>query len=120
MLLGSLLSRLQSETASAGLLEATGDLILIARVEEARADHGESAGEYASGAAGRFSRSASDEDWLALMNVIERADDPATACLRHMVEWALKADQPAPVHSGCSCGKGGGEREGEGGCHDGA
>jgi hypothetical protein len=72
MLLGTLLAHLQSETAAAALLAATGDLVLIARVRETGERHDENPGEYASGAAARFSRLASDEDWLALMNRIER------------------------------------------------
>ncbi|MCA0401591.1 MAG: hypothetical protein LCH38_12335 [Proteobacteria bacterium] len=115
MLLGTLLGKLQSEVASAALLEATGDLVLIARVREMGEVHDESLGEYASGAAARFSRLASDEDWLALMNRIERAEDPSSACLVFMLDWALKQDVasavPAPAHAGCTCGGGGG-------CHD--
>lgn len=109
MLLGTLLAELQSEAASAALLEATGDLVLIARVREAGEAHDESPGEYASGAAARFSQTASDEDWLALMNRIERAEVPATACLTHMLGWALKQDAAAgvPARPGCSCGGGG-------------
>ena len=38
----------------------------------------------AAGAARRFANLASSEDWLALMNVIERADDPGVATLGHM------------------------------------
>lgn len=114
MLLGSLMARFQSDETSGALLEAMGDVVLLARVHAAGEMHDESPGEYASGAAARFSHQASDEDWLALMNVIERTDDPASACLRHMLEWSLKSETAKPVpHEGCTCGGGGG-------CHDSA
>ena len=52
---------------------------------------------------------AGDEDWLALMTAIERADDPARVVLGKMLRWALASDAaPAPATSGgCSCGSGG-------------
>jgi len=65
---------------------------------------------YAAGAVRRFANLASSEDWLALMNAIERADDPGLDCLTHMLNWSLKRDEAenAPSHGGCSCGGAGG------------
>ena len=48
---------------------------------------------YASGAVRRFANLAGSEDWLGLMNVVERADDPGTGCLVYMVNWSLKKDE---------------------------
>jgi len=66
----------------------------------------ETVGEYAAGAVRRFANLASSEDRLALMNVIERARDPAFDCLVHMLHGSLKRDEAghAPAHGGCTCG----------------
>lgn len=63
-----------------------------------------------SGAVRRFANLAGSEDWLGLMNVVERTDDPGTGCLVYMVNWSLKKDEALepPSHAGCTCGRGGG------------
>ncbi len=113
MLLGTLLRKLESTTYSAGLLESIGDLVLCARIEEMGARHDERPGDYAAAAVARFSQGASDEQWLALMTALERSEEPAATCLRHMAEWALEKDATpasAKAHA-CTCG-------GQGGGHD--
>jgi hypothetical protein len=113
MLLGTLLARLETPAYATALLEGSGDLVLLARIEATSAAHDERPGEYAANAVARFSQGASDEDWLALMTALERAQEPAATCLRHMVLWSLEGDAtPHPQEkAGCSCG-------GQGGCHD--
>lgn len=113
MLLGSLLSGLQSPAYAATLIEETGDVLMLARIEAAGRAFEESPGDYAANAVARFSRSASDEDWLALMTALEKSDAPASTCLGNMVRWALEKDaaEIAPAAESCSCG-------GRGGCHE--
>jgi len=81
----------------------------VARVGEAARQFEETLGEYASGAVRRFANLADSEDWLGLMNVVERTDDPGTGCLVYMVNWSLKKDETpeTPAHAGCTCGGGG-------------
>ena len=95
-------------TASEALLG--NDIVLFARVGVAANRYEETIGEYASGAVKRFANLAESEDWLGLMNVVERTDDPGTGCLVYMVTWSLKKDETreAPAHAGCTCGGGGG------------
>ncbi len=116
MLLGAIMNELRDESLAAASLVQLGDLVLAAEVDAARAPHGESIGEYVSGAARRFERAASDEDWLALMTALERTDNPAATCLTNMVKWSVKQDakefDPVPAQTGCSCGSGGES------CHD--
>jgi hypothetical protein len=84
------------------------------------ARHDEPPGEYVANASRRFAAAAGDEDWLALMTAMERAQDPGRAALERMLRWALARDEAeqaaqsvaAKPHAGCSCGGGGG------GCHD--
>ncbi len=112
MQLGELISRLEDESDAAAALEALGDIVLLAEVEAERVAHDETPGEYAANASRRFAAMAGSEDWLALMNAMERADDPGRAALAGMLRWALKRDrEAAPAHAGeggCGCGGGGG------------
>jgi hypothetical protein len=113
MHLGTLLNRLETESHAGAALLALGDLTLFARVEAMGAEHDEEPGEYVANGARRFAARASDEDWLGLMNAIERADDPGRAVLEKIVRWSLDKDAAMAngSHEGCSCGGGGG-------CHD--
>jgi hypothetical protein len=109
--------RLQSPDYAERLLEGLGDLVLLTKVRVAADQFDENPADYAVTAVARFSQEASDEAWLAIMNTLERAPDPASACLRHMVEWALTEDarhesaRSEPAHAGCTCG-------GQGDCRD--
>lgn len=113
MQLGMLLKHLDDETNAGAALLALGDLVLFARVEAMGALHDERPGEYVANGARRFAARASDEDWLGLMNTLERAGDPGSAVLQGIVLWSLEKDEQAlaPMHAGaCSC-------DGGGGCH---
>lgn len=106
MLLSTLMQSLRDETQAEAILLTLDDLVLKAGVEEMRAQHHESAGEYAAGAVHRFSQTASDEDWLSLIPAIQRSDDPARAALSFMLRWAVAADRtPHAAASPCACGK---------------
>lgn len=101
MLLGQILERLGDEAVAAETLIALNDLPLFTEIEAAGRPFGETAPTYAVGAARRFVQQASDDDWLALMTALDRADDPGMACLRQMLVWSLRADKAG---SGCGCG----------------
>jgi hypothetical protein len=108
MQLGAIIRDFSEEARADEALLACGDLALMARVGEAADRYDETVGEYAAGAVRRFANLASSEDWLALMNAIERAEDPGFCCLTHMLNWSLKQDEaPRPAHAGCTCGGGG-------------
>ncbi len=115
MQLGEIIRGLSDEVRAAEALVACGDIVLLARVDAMTARFEESVGDYASGAVRRFANLADSEDWLGLMNVLERAADPGADCLTFMVGWSLKHDeaelsasQAAPSHAGCTCGGSGG------------
>lgn len=113
MLLGNMMSALRDENEATATLMELGDIVLAAQVEATRDAHGESIGEYLTGAVHRFALLAGDEDWLGLMTALERSDNPAGACLTRMLSWSLARDARAnsgSTHDGCSCGGGG--------CHD--
>ncbi len=113
MQLGALLNHLENEATAGAALQALGDIVLLARVEAMGAEHDEEPGVYVANGARRFAAHASDEDWLGLMNAIERAADPGRAVLEKIVLWSLDKDstpESAP-HEGCSCGGGGGRHD---------
>jgi hypothetical protein len=118
MQLGTLMIHLASEDDAAAALETLGDIVLFTEVQTMGERYEESPGEYVANAAHRFAAVAGDEDWLNLMTVMERSDDPARAALERMLRWSLKRDaaeaehQAGHVHAGgCTCGSG------AGGCH---
>ena len=106
MQLGKIIRDFSDEARAGEVLIACGDLVLLARIGEVAGRFDETVGEYATGAVQRFANLASSEDWLALMNAIERADDPAFDSLSHMLNWSLKQDEAEPVsrRAPCSCG----------------
>lgn len=116
MTLGDLLGRLGDPSVAESAVLAIGDVALLAEFAAERDRHGETAGEYASGAVRRFANLAGDEDWLALMTAIENADDPASTCLASMLRWSVRRDRAEVVahagtgvaegRDGCSCGGG--------------
>lgn len=117
MQLGEVIRGFEDEANAAEALIACGDVALLARVDAMTNRFGETVGEYASGAVRRFANLAGSEDWLGLMNILERANDPGSGCLTYMVGWSLKQDEAmsavpdegSPSHKGCTCG-------GHGGC----
>lgn len=117
MLLGTIMAELKNEQHAEAALLSLGDLVLVAEVEAERNRHEETLGEYVSGAAQRFARLASDEEWLGLMTAVEKSDNPAASCLSTMLRWSVSRDQAeanapeVPSHPGCTCGGGGG-------CHE--
>jgi hypothetical protein len=93
MFLGQILDRLGDESFATETLVAMDDLPLMAAVQATGERFGESGGAYAVNAVRRFSAFADDEDWLALMTALDRADDPGAACLRQMLAWSLRHDE---------------------------
>ena len=116
MQLGALMNHLAFEDDAAAALDALGDIVLFAEVQAMGDRYDESPGEYVANAAHRFAAIAGDEDWLNLMTIMERSDDPARAALVRMLRWSLKRDADEAEHQaghaqvgGCTCGGGDGE-----------
>ncbi len=107
MQLGTLMDHLEFEDDAGAALEALGDVVLFSQIRAAGERYEETPGEYVANAARRFAALAGDEDWLGLMNAMERSQDPAREALERMLRWALKVDaletHPQP-HAGCTCG----------------
>jgi hypothetical protein len=109
MQLGEIIGDFSDESKANEALLACDDLALLACIAKAADHYEETAGDYAPCAVRRFANQAASEDWLSLMNVIERADDPGIDCLTYMIKWSLKQDEESQaVRSRRDCGGGGG------------
>ncbi|MFO1148068.1 MAG: hypothetical protein U1E62_06790 [Alsobacter sp.] len=107
MNLGDIIRLLDDEVAAPDALARSADLGLVAAVTDMAHRYDESLGEYVAGAVRRFANGASDEDWLAVMNALERTGEPAQTCLTAMVNWSLSKDgQQAAQTQACGCGGG--------------
>ncbi len=86
-----MIARFQDEAFVTETLIALGDLALTARIATAAAAHNVSAGEIAAQAVGRFVNGASDEEWLTLVGLMSRADDPGQVFLRRALSTVSTA-----------------------------
>lgn len=100
MLLGDVIAGLDDEVHAMQTLIGLGDLALVVRVEQAATGEGLTPGAFAARAVQLFSSQASDEDWVSLIGVMGQTADPGQACLRKMVEFALRPSRGA----GHACG----------------
>ena len=98
MQLGDVIARFEDEAFVNETLVALDDLALTARVFTLAAENNVSAGEFAAQSVGQFVNSATDEEWLTLIGLISRADNPGKVFLRRVLSNAL------PQPQGCGCG----------------
>jgi len=98
MQLGDVIARFEDEAFVGETLLALDDLALTARIAASAAENSVSAGEFAAQAVGQFVNGASDEEWLTLIGLMSRADNPGQVFLRRVLSNAL------PQSQGCGCG----------------
>ena len=97
MQLGDVIARFEDEAFANETLFALGDLALTAQVVASAAENNISAGEFAAQSVGQFVNGASDEEWLTLIGLMSRADNPGQVFLRRVLSNAL----PHPQKCGC-------------------
>lgn len=89
MLLGDLLTELSDETAATETILRVNDLSMLAAMrEQAKAD-GLDLSAYVAGTVRRYALEASDEEWITLMGLLNRAPDPGAVCLKRAFDHAL-------------------------------
>jgi len=81
-MLGDVLARLKDEGDAAEIILGVGDFRLLAAMRERAESEGLDLAAYARTAVQRYAAEASDEEWITLMGLINRAGDPGTACLK--------------------------------------
>lgn len=91
MLLSDILAKFSDEARVTEFLLRHGDLSLMTRLRELAEADGETLGEFASGAVQRYANEASDEEWVTLLGLISRTDDPAIVCLQRALERTVAA-----------------------------
>jgi hypothetical protein len=89
MLLGDLLSKLSDETAATEAILSVNDLPMLAAMRRQAAADGLDLPAYVAGAVRRYASEATDEEWITLMGLLNRAPDPGAVCLKRAFEHAL-------------------------------
>lgn len=97
MMLGDMLAELNDDAQAAELILGLDDLQLLAGARARAKSEGIDLASFARQAVQRHAAQASAEEWITLMGLIGRADDPARACLRRALEFALSRDSEARV-----------------------
>jgi len=82
MMLGDVLKQLSDEGTAAEIILGTGDLHLLAAMQEQAKVEGLDLAAYARSAVQRYAAEASDEEWITLMGLIGRSADPGLTCLK--------------------------------------
>ena len=98
MLLGDVIARFEDEAFAHETLFALDDLALTARVVALAAETSMSTGGFAAQSVGQFVNGVSDEEWLTLIGLMSRADNPGQVFLRRVLSKAM------PHPQGCGCG----------------
>lgn len=109
MSLYGILHELTDEAAVVAQLDGCADERLLLRIQETARQFEENAAQYASGAIRRYSNSAGNEEWLALMTALGGSDDPGRTCLIRILDWALSQDAAELRREPCGCGSSGSE-----------
>jgi hypothetical protein len=89
-MLGDLLASLTDETTALETILGAGDLKLLAAAQELAAADGLNLAAYVTQAVQRYASEAPDEEWVTLMGLLNRSQDPGTTCLKRAFEHALR------------------------------
>ena len=90
MMLGDLLAELSDETAATEAILSVDDLPMLAAMREQAQADGLDLPAYVAAAMRRYASEASDEEWITLMGLINRASDPGVVCLKRAFGHALQ------------------------------
>lgn len=97
MLLGDLIARFDDEAVAEEAVLAIGDLAMLAVLREQAAESGLGIGACMAAATRRYAAEASDEEWLTLIGLMARTQDPGAVYLRRAVAYACQQ----PDAGGC-------------------
>jgi hypothetical protein len=87
-MLGDILARLTDETAAVETILGAGDLTLLTVVKGRAAAEGLDLAACVTQTVQRYTHNASDEEWVTLIGLMNRANDPGAVCLRRAFEHA--------------------------------
>ena len=89
-MLGDILARLTDETTAVETILGAGDLTLLTMVKERAAAEGLDLAACVTQTVQRYTHEASDEEWVTLIGLMNRANDPGAICLRRAFEHAQR------------------------------
>ena len=89
-MLGDILARLTDETAAVETILGAGDLTLLTMVKERAAAEGLDLAACVTQTVQRYTHEASDEEWVTLIGLMNRANDPGAVCLKRAFEQAQR------------------------------
>jgi hypothetical protein len=90
IMLGDLLASLTDDTTALETILSVGDLKVLAAAPELAAADGLDLAIYVTQAVQRYTSEASDEEWVTLMGLLNRSQDPGATCLQRAFEHALR------------------------------
>ena len=89
-MLGEILARLTDETTAVETILGAGDLALLSAVKEQAAAEGLDLAACVTQTLQRYAHEASDEEWVTLIGLMNRANDPGAICLKRAFEHAQR------------------------------
>ncbi len=87
-MLGDLLAQLTDETTALEALVQLGDLTLLETARGKAAAEGLDLASYVTQTVQRYAASATDEEWVTLMGLLNRSPDPGATCLQRAFAYA--------------------------------
>ena len=87
-MLGDLLASLTDETTAVETLLQLGDLTLLETARGKAAEEGIELAACVTQTVQRYASTASDEEWVTLMGMLNRSQDPGATCLRRAFAYA--------------------------------
>jgi hypothetical protein len=85
---GDLLARLTDETAAVETLLQLGDLTLLEMARGKATAEGLDLAACVTQTVQRYASTASDEEWITLMGMLNRSQDPGATCLKRAFAYA--------------------------------
>jgi hypothetical protein len=89
-MLGDILAQLTDETTAVETILGAGDVALLAAVQQRAAADGLDLAACLTQTVQRYTNEASDEEWITLIGIMNRSQDPGTACIKRAFEVALR------------------------------
>ena len=89
-MLGDILARLTDETAAVETILGAGDLTLLTVAKQRAAADGLDLAACVTQTVQRYTHEASDEEWVTLLGLMNRTNDPGAVCLKRAFEHAQR------------------------------
>ena len=89
-MLGDLLTSLTDETMAVETILGAGDLTLLAAVREQATAEGLDLAACVTQIVQRYTNEASDEEWITLMGLLNRSQNPGATCLKRAFTYASR------------------------------